>query len=152
MKFSATPRFPLYASLITVCDTFDDLREKLTSFGNEFFTFKIINYNIQSLRYIWNHHEFSTRGKGVKFSSYDSLTISPIVALCARVWYLCADVALTWIIGNCAREKISVRNRTSCGGKEIRGDKERRKACGKRERRVILAGILKERNPFQGDA
>lgn len=52
---------------------------------------------IQSLRYIWNH-QFSARGKGVKFSSYDSLTISPIVALFAvraRVVFVCgrgADV------------------------------------------------------------
>lgn len=53
---------------------------------------------IQSLRYIWNYHQFSARGKGVKFSSYDSLTISPIVALFAvraRVVFVCgrgADV------------------------------------------------------------
>lgn len=50
------------------------------------------------------------------------------------MWYSCADVALTRIIGNCAREKISVRNRTSGGTKETKEDKERRKACGKKEK------------------
>lgn len=48
MKFSAIPRFPLYASPITVRDTFDDLRE-IFLHPLEMNSFKTINYTIPPL-------------------------------------------------------------------------------------------------------
>lgn len=89
MKFSAIPRFPLYASPITVRDTFDDLRE-IFLHPLEMNSFKTINYTIPPL-YLKLSSVFGERKRCQIFElrfpdyqSYSRVVRARVVFVCGR--------------------------------------------------------------------